>query len=312
MDAGGAVAARPGALLLQPRAGLRAAALAARRRPGAGNAAGQSRRARPEAQVGDRGHRAADLLGARRPHLGRLHRGALPLLRDDRAADAVRGLGPVPARHVLRRAPPRDRQRDRQARGVQPSRRDRAPWQWAGIHAGFVFAAGLASIMSWRLNERVRASKDAALETARESEEEELGWAQLTHPDDLAGSRAVLERMLAGHEDRAHAEKRYLHADGRVPRALPDRRAEARPRVHRTARGVRRGAGARGRDPRDRARARPRRVAEGIETEEQARVLRELGCERAQGYALARPAAPEAIVGLLSPARAEPSSAPRR
>ena len=30
-------------------------------------------------------------------------------------------------------------------------------------------------------------------------------------------------------------------------------------------------------------------VAEGIETEEQARVLRELGCERAQGYALARP-----------------------
>ena len=53
-------------------------------------------------------------------------------------------------------------------------------------------------------------------------------------------------------------------------------------------------------------------VAEGIETEEQARVLRELGCERAQGYALARPAAPEAIAALVSPARAVPSSAPRR
>jgi diguanylate cyclase len=53
-------------------------------------------------------------------------------------------------------------------------------------------------------------------------------------------------------------------------------------------------------------------VAEGIETEEQVTVLRELGCERAQGYALARPAAPEAIAALVSPARAEPSSAPHR
>ena len=53
-------------------------------------------------------------------------------------------------------------------------------------------------------------------------------------------------------------------------------------------------------------------VAEGIETEEQATVLRELGCERAQGYALARPAAAEVIFELVSPARAVPSSAPRR
>ena len=53
-------------------------------------------------------------------------------------------------------------------------------------------------------------------------------------------------------------------------------------------------------------------VAEGIETEEQAAVLRELGCERAQGYALARPAALEAIAALLSPVRAAPSSAPHR
>ena len=53
-------------------------------------------------------------------------------------------------------------------------------------------------------------------------------------------------------------------------------------------------------------------VAEGIETEEPATVLRELGCERAQGYALARPAAAEVIFGLVSLARAVPSSAPRR
>jgi EAL domain-containing protein (putative c-di-GMP-specific phosphodiesterase class I) len=52
-------------------------------------------------------------------------------------------------------------------------------------------------------------------------------------------------------------------------------------------------------------------VAEGIETEEQATVLRELGGERAEGYAPARPAAAEAIAGLVSPVRAVPSSAPR-
>ena len=45
------------------------------------------------------------------------------------------------------------------------------PWKWAGIHAAFVAAAGLASIVSWRLNERLRESQAEALEAARESEE---------------------------------------------------------------------------------------------------------------------------------------------
>ena len=45
------------------------------------------------------------------------------------------------------------------------------PWKWAGIHAAFVAAAGLASIVSWRLNERVREGQAEALEAARESEE---------------------------------------------------------------------------------------------------------------------------------------------
>jgi diguanylate cyclase (GGDEF)-like protein/PAS domain S-box-containing protein len=130
------------------------------------------------------------------------------------------------------------------------------PWKWAGIHAAFVGAAGLASIVSWRLNERVRASKDRALEAARESEErfrstfqdamigmclttpqgrlarvnpafcqmlgrsaeelQALSWPELTHPDDLPESTALVKAMLLGAEDRGYAEKRYIHADGHV------------------------------------------------------------------------------------------------
>jgi len=40
-------------------------------------------------------------------------------------------------------------------------------------------------------------------------------------------------------------------------------------------------------------------VAEGVETEEQAKQLTELGCELAQGYFFARPADPETITQLL-------------
>ena len=40
-------------------------------------------------------------------------------------------------------------------------------------------------------------------------------------------------------------------------------------------------------------------VGEGVETPEQARQLRELGCELAQGFFFARPAAAEAITELL-------------
>ncbi len=41
-------------------------------------------------------------------------------------------------------------------------------------------------------------------------------------------------------------------------------------------------------------------VAEGVETEEQARRLREMGCDRAQGYLYSRPLPPDAIEGVLA------------
>ena len=41
-------------------------------------------------------------------------------------------------------------------------------------------------------------------------------------------------------------------------------------------------------------------TAEGIESEEQLRQLRELGCNRGQGYLLAKPGPPEAIPELLA------------
>ena len=45
------------------------------------------------------------------------------------------------------------------------------PWKWAAIHGGFVAAAGLVSVIAWRLNETVRAEAQASYRRARESEE---------------------------------------------------------------------------------------------------------------------------------------------
>ncbi|HEU4702548.1 MAG TPA: HD domain-containing phosphohydrolase [Conexibacter sp.] len=45
------------------------------------------------------------------------------------------------------------------------------PWKWALIHGGFVAAAGVASLIAWRMNETVRAQAQDSYRRARESEE---------------------------------------------------------------------------------------------------------------------------------------------
>jgi len=46
-----------------------------------------------------------------------------------------------------------------------------------------------------------------------------------------------------------------------------------------------------------------RRLAEGVETEEQLNALRSLGCDYAQGFLMARPMGPKAIRSLLEKGR---------
>jgi len=45
-------------------------------------------------------------------------------------------------------------------------------------------------------------------------------WAELTHPDDLASSAALFERLLGGDIDTYELEKRYIRADGQVINAF--------------------------------------------------------------------------------------------
>jgi diguanylate cyclase (GGDEF)-like protein/PAS domain S-box-containing protein len=127
-------------------------------------------------------------------------------------------------------------------------------WTWAGIHAFFVLGAVAASVVTWRLNEDMRARMGQAVRTARETSERfriafESGlsgmalispdgrylrvnqalceitghserelltrtFQSLTHPDDLAADLDQRRALLDGAVDVYQTEKRFVHRDG--------------------------------------------------------------------------------------------------
>ena len=78
------------------------------------------------------------------------------------------------------------------------------PWKWAAIHGGFVVAAGTASVVTWRLNENVRAETQSAYRRARESEERfksafsdaPIGMVLATIETDRAGQFLQVNRAM--------------------------------------------------------------------------------------------------------------------
>jgi diguanylate cyclase (GGDEF)-like protein/PAS domain S-box-containing protein len=101
------------------------------------------------------------------------------------------------------------------------------PWKWAAIHGAFVAAAGIASVVAWRLNENVRAEAQASYRRARQSEERFKGafegapigmvlfnFAGDVPADVLQVNRAMCE--LTGHSRehlRASAFRDVVHPD---------------------------------------------------------------------------------------------------
>ena len=128
------------------------------------------------------------------------------------------------------------------------------PWIWALIHGGFVLGAVTASVITWRLNEDMRASMDEAHRREQETAErfqlafeggvsgmalitpdgrylsvnramtEITGYSSqellamrfldITHPDDRRASAAQQQALLRGEVARIEMEKRYIHRDG--------------------------------------------------------------------------------------------------
>jgi diguanylate cyclase (GGDEF)-like protein/PAS domain S-box-containing protein len=128
------------------------------------------------------------------------------------------------------------------------------PWVWAAIHGGFVLAAVGASVVTWRLNEDMRARMGESDRQARETAErfrhafeggvsgmalvgadgrylqvnhalsEMTGYSQdellattfqaITHPDDLPSGLEQHRAIVAGTYDTFETEKRYVHREG--------------------------------------------------------------------------------------------------
>ena len=94
------------------------------------------------------------------------------------------------------------------------------PWKWAGIHGAFVVAAGTAGVVTWRLNENVRAETQSAYRQARESEERfrsafsdaPIGMVLATIETDRAGRFLQVNRAmckLTGYSEEQLLGKRF-------------------------------------------------------------------------------------------------------
>jgi diguanylate cyclase (GGDEF)-like protein/PAS domain S-box-containing protein len=128
------------------------------------------------------------------------------------------------------------------------------PWAWGAIHGFFVLGAVAASVVTWRLNEDMRAGMDDARRIAREESArfqhafeggvtgmallapdgkfmsvnkalcEMIGYTaeellardfqSITHPDDLAASAEQHRALITGAVESFQLEKRYVHRDG--------------------------------------------------------------------------------------------------
>ena len=109
------------------------------------------------------------------------------------------------------------------------------PWKWALIHGGFVVAAGMASVVAWRLNETVRAEAEESYRRALESEERfkgafegaPIGMMLFSFGSDAGGGVTQVNRAMCditGHtadhlcandlRDVVHPDDTYLGAEG--------------------------------------------------------------------------------------------------
>ena len=154
-------------------------------------------------------------------------RGALPLLRDDRGALALRGLGAVPARRRLRGHPPRRvRRRSTPARSTTTPPRSRIPGRWATDPRRASWRPRASAPVAGLAPERERPRRDAerAYQKARESEEHfRSAFAGAPIGMALVGHRPTSARALPPGQPRAVPDPR-LHGGGAARPGLPTAR----------------------------------------------------------------------------------------
>ncbi len=116
------------------------------------------------------------------------------------------------------------------------------PWKWAAIHGAFVAAAGIASVIAWRLNETVRAEAQASYRRARRSEERfkgafegaPIGMVLFSFADESPGEVLQVNRAMCEITGRTREE---LRASAFRDVVHPDDAEEGVEAVRRLARG---------------------------------------------------------------------------